>query len=179
MTILSLTPDHDLWLACFAHLERTDMLRWVVDERGLLRERLHLLGAVEAGQIVGHLSLKRQPILVPATIGSGGVETPVAGPDGAPLEELFVYTFAVDEGFRRRGIGRALQLAGLELARELGCYQVRSWSSLDKTANYALKIGLGFGIHPAVYTTESGLAVSGVYFVKTVADHGQSAKASY
>lgn len=170
MPILKLTPVHDLWLACFAHLERIDMLRWVIDERGLLHKGLHLLSAIEEGQVVGHLSLRRQPIVAPATVWSGGVETPIVRSDGTPLEELFVYTFAVDEDFRRRGIGRALQLAGLELARELGCYQVRSWSSLDKTANYALKIGLGFAMHPAVYTTESGISVSGVYFIKTVAD---------
>jgi len=176
MHILTITPDHDLWLACFAHLERVEMLVWLIDERGLLREGLHILGAVEDGQVVGHLALKRQPIVVPATAGSGGVETPVVGPDGAPLEELFVYTFAVDQGCRRRGIGRALQIAGLELARDLGCYQVRSWSSLDKPANYALKIGLGFAIHPAVYTTGDGLAISGVYFVKTVAEYPLPAK---
>jgi hypothetical protein len=61
-----------------------------------------------------------------------------------------------------------LQLAALEKTRELGCFQMRSWSSLDKPANYQLKLSLGFGFHPEVQDTASGLKVSGGYFVRTV-----------
>src|SRR3954453_8590710 len=36
--------------------------------------------------------------------------------------EMFLYELGVDEGFRRRGIGRALLGALAELARARGCY---------------------------------------------------------
>ena len=45
---------------------------------------------------------------------------------------------------------------------------MRSWSSLDKPANYALKLSLGFAMHPSVHDAASGYQVSGVYFVKRV-----------
>jgi GNAT superfamily N-acetyltransferase len=109
-----------------------------------------------------------QVITIPGTEWSGGVDTPLTALDGRPLRELFVQTFAVDDAFRRQGCGRALQVAALELARTLGCYQMRSWSSLDKTANYALKLSLGFTAHPAIYEATGGQKISGVYFMKTV-----------
>ena len=45
-------------------------------------------------------------------------------------------TFAVEPDFRRQGHGRALQLAALDMSARLGCYQMRSWSTVDKQANY-------------------------------------------
>lgn len=60
-------------------------------------------------------------------------------------------------------------MEGLRLTKDLGAYQMCSWSSLDRQVNYALKLNLGFAVCPAVYETDSGLKVSGVYFVKTVA----------
>lgn len=51
----------------------------------------------------------------------------------------------------------------LELTCALGACQMRSWSSLDKTANYALKLSLGFAAHPAVQTAGlTGEPISGV-----------------
>ncbi|MBV7248211.1 GNAT family N-acetyltransferase [Streptomyces sp. MW-W600-10] len=38
--------------------------------------------------------------------------------------EMCLYELGVDEPFRRRGIGRALTLELVELARERGCYDV-------------------------------------------------------
>jgi hypothetical protein len=61
-----------------------------------------------------------------------------------------------------------LQEAALDFAKESSCIQMRSWSSLDKPANYQLKISLGFAFHPEVQQTPSGLRVSGGYFVKRV-----------
>jgi GNAT superfamily N-acetyltransferase len=69
---------------------------------------------------------------------------------------------------RRKGIGRALQEEALVITKELGCIQMRSWSSLDAMANYQLKLNLGFGFHPEIQETPSGLRVSGGYFVKRV-----------
>lgn len=88
---------------------------------------------------------------------------------GRPYRETFVQAFSVEEPYRRQGHGKSLQLAALDLSRELGAYQMRSWSSLDKRANYALKLSLGFVVHPAVQKSGvTGQLISGVCFVKVV-----------
>ena len=160
--------DHPLWTACLAHLNRHNMARWVLKNAQQPRPNVHFLGIVQTDQVIGHLTLQQQPILIPATEWSGGQEQPVTGPGGQPLPEMFVQTFAVDESHRRQGFGRALQLAALGLTRECGCYQLRSWSSANHPANYALKLSLGFGAAPATYQAANGLEVCGVYFVKVV-----------
>ena len=63
----------------------------------------HLLVAYEDGRPVGFVS---------------GVE--LTHPDKGT--EMFLYELAVDEAFRRRGIGRALAAALAGLARQRGCY---------------------------------------------------------
>lgn len=160
MSIYRLAGDHELWPAILAHLERVRMTRWAVTEAGQPLEQVLYLGAVESRQIVGHISLRRQTLLLPDG-------TPIQLRDH-PLEELFVETFAVDEDYRRQGLGTALQLAALRAAHDLGCYQLRSWSSFDHPENYLLKLRLGFAVHPAVYEAPDGVQFSGVYFAKTV-----------
>ena len=123
---------------------------------------------VEADQVIGHISVRVQNLVIPPIEWNAGQEHVLRRSGGDPLRETFVNTFAVDETHRRQGYGRALQIAALNLTREQGCYQMRSWSSLDKTANYALKISLGFAVLPAVYRADSGQQISGAYFVKTV-----------
>jgi GNAT superfamily N-acetyltransferase len=168
VSIERITPEDDLWPDCANHLKRVNMARWVIARDGGLDEGLVCLGYVREDKVIGHVSFKVQPIVCPATEWSGGEEMPVLNVDGHPLSESYVYTFAVEEKYRRQGIGRDLQLAALDWTRRLGCYQMRSWSSTDKPANYALKISLGFAIYPDTYETARGYPVSGVYFVKTV-----------
>ena len=48
-----------------------------------------------------------------------------------------------------------------ELARQLGCYQLRSYSSGDKEANHRLKIAMGFAMHRTVRGNDQ----QGAYFV--------------
>ncbi len=165
MPVEQLAPTSPLWPALIDHLRRVNMVRWAVTDAGLPRPNLIFLAAVEGLAIVGHLTLEPRSILIPALTEP---PTPLLGLDGQPLHETFVQTFAVDESHRRRGYGRALQIAGLDVTRELGCYQMRSWSSVDKPANYALKISLGFAAHPAYQDLPSGRRICGVYFVKTV-----------
>ncbi|MEJ2758757.1 MAG: GNAT family N-acetyltransferase [Anaerolineales bacterium] len=112
--------------------------------------------------------LRAPQCLIPPTEWAGDRDRTLRDADGKPLYETLVETFFVDSPHRRRGHGRDLQLAALEKTRELGCFQMRSWSSLDKPANYQLKLSLGFGFHPEVQDTASGLKVSGGYFVRTV-----------
>jgi GNAT superfamily N-acetyltransferase len=162
------TPAHAHWPAYLAHLHRAGDARWVLDASDQPNASTHFLGIQSGNEVIANLTLKHQPITLLPTDETGGESRWLTGPDGLPLDELFVQTFTVEQPYRRRGYGTALQCAALDLAAELGCHQLRSWSSSDRQANYALKIKLGFAAHPAIFTTDSGLRVSGVYFVKTV-----------
>lgn len=164
-------PGGDGWAGYVEHLRRVDQARWVVDDEGRpLGGDLIFLGVVAGDRVVANLALKEQVVTAPATEWSGGVDTPLHASDGTDLRETFVQTFCVEEAHRRAGLGRALQEAALALTRERGCVQMRSWSSLDKPANYALKLSLGFAMLPAVHDAAAGYQVSGVYFVKRVDD---------
>ncbi len=157
-----------LWGAMLEHLERTGVRHWVVDDDGAPKPKTYFIGAVEGTSVIGHLSLREQAIECPISGGDGSVGMPILDPDGAPLRELYGQTFVVEQMYRRQGVGLQLQQAGLALARDRLCYQVRSWSSLDWRENYALKVKLGFCVHPAVQETTAGQQVTGVYFVKKV-----------
>jgi ribosomal protein S18 acetylase RimI-like enzyme len=102
-------------------------------ERFLSDPTHHLLVALESGRAVGFVS---------------GVE--LTHPDKGT--EMFLYELAVDEGARRRGIGRALvgELAGLARAR--GCYGM--WVLTDDGNPAALRT-----YHAAGGTRESPDAV--------------------
>ncbi len=80
---------------------------------------------------------------------------------GETLIEAKVISFGVVPECRQQGIGRALQEKALVLAREMGCYQLRSRSWYHSKANYHLKISMGCGIHPS-------LKDDSVYFVKVL-----------
>jgi ribosomal protein S18 acetylase RimI-like enzyme len=66
---------------------------------------------------------------VPAGFVSG-IET--THPDKGT--EMFLYELAVDEPYRRRGIGRALVSALATLARDRGCYGMWVLTDSDNTA---------------------------------------------
>jgi len=169
MHISRLDPDHPLWQALAAHLAANGDAHWVLDEGGRPKnDSLVFLAAQVDEQTVGSLTLLRQPIEIPATKWAGDRDLSLRDAGGSVLYELFVQTFSVDEAHRRKGIGRALQEEALRQAQMMGCYQLRSWSSLDRIANYPLKLGLRFAFHPAIYQTDSGLKVSGGYFIQVV-----------
>ncbi|MFD5629308.1 GNAT family N-acetyltransferase [Streptomyces sp. NPDC127072] len=83
------------------------------------RQGHHLFLAYEDGGPVGFVS---------------GVET--AHPDKG--HEMFLYELAVDEPYRRRGVGRALVRELAALARELGCYGM--WVAVDTGNDVALAV---------------------------------------
>jgi ribosomal protein S18 acetylase RimI-like enzyme len=84
----------------------------------------HLVLACEEGRAVGFVS---------------GVE--VTHPDKGT--ELFLYELAVDEPWRRRGIGRALVEALADIARAAGCYGM--WVVTDRTNEAARATYQGTG----------------------------------
>ena len=57
--------------------------------------------------------------------------------------EMFLYELAVDEAFRRRGIGRALAAALAGLARQRGCYGMFVLTDDDNQAAQATYLSAG------------------------------------
>ena len=105
----------------------------------------HTLVAVASERLVGFLRFAVQEI---------GADCERAGltSQGRPMREAYVLAFGVAEDQRRRGVGTALQSELIERATTLGCFQVRSRSAGDRVANHALKLSLGFGVHPTKAT---------------------------
>jgi len=81
--------------------------------------------------------------------------------NGLPVIEAKSATFAVRPEYRRRGIGKRLQIEAIRWADELGCYQLRSRSPYSSAENHGLKLSMGFAIQPAVQAEASPTA----YFV--------------
>jgi ribosomal protein S18 acetylase RimI-like enzyme len=93
-------------------------------ERFLDDERHHLLVAYEDGRPIGFVS---------------GVET--THPDKGT--EMFLYELAVEEPWRRRGVGRALVDALAEVAKARGCYGMWVVTDEDNAAALATYRGTG------------------------------------
>lgn len=102
----------------------------------------HILAAFVHGRVVGFLRLLIQ------VVGSEEGRTPIDH-HGVNITEAYVEAFGVDPGFRRRGIGSALQERAMDYARHAGCYQIRSHSPVTSRENYALKLVSGYTIHPS------------------------------
>lgn len=144
---------HPRWgelLAVVADLKQT---QWVTAQYKWHRSS-HLLVATAGSAIAGFLRFVTQEI------GPDAECDPVVL-DGAALLEAKILAFGVLPPYRCQGIGRALQQACVQRAAQLNCYQVRSHSSGDNTANHRLKLAMGFGVHPIVRGDDR----RGVYFV--------------
>lgn len=74
---------------------------------------------------------------------------PVRDAAGRPLREGYVEAFAVLPAHRCQGIGQALQERAIALCRERRCYQIRSRSPVSSVENYALKLKMGYALHPS------------------------------
>jgi ribosomal protein S18 acetylase RimI-like enzyme len=123
MDIRVLRPGDDGLVAAASHLfdgpARPD-----ATARFLAEEGHHLLVAYEEGRAVGFVS---------------GVE--VTHPDKGT--EMLIYELAVDEPFRRSGIGRALVEQLGTLARTAGCYGMWVVTDHDNEAARATYEGTG------------------------------------
>ncbi|MFO8060669.1 MAG: GNAT family N-acetyltransferase [Bacillota bacterium] len=147
--------SHRLWNEARRHLERVDDWRWIVDDSGRLKGSVTLLVGFREDRAAANLSLLRRRLEIPSD-----PPRPVTA-DGNELWEHFVMTFSVEPDCRRMGLGTLLQREAIRLSLEMGLWQLRSWSSVDKTANYELKLKLGFSFSPGKQR-----GIPGGYFVR-------------
>lgn len=134
--------------------ERLGQARYIPARETHIEESV-LLGAFDDGRCVGFLRFMVQ------IIGSDEGRPPILD-SGRHLTEGFVEAFGVEPGFRRRGIGKSMQMRAISFCEERGCHQIRSRSSVSSRENYALKISMGYAIHPSRENDS-------YYFVKTLA----------
>ena len=114
----------------------------------------YLLIALQLNQVVGFIRFAVQPIGPEA-------KCPPLCFNGVQLTEAKIHAFAVREDARNQGIGTDLQKQTIHRAKALGCYQVASYSSYGRDANYHIKLALGFAAQPEVH----GDNHQGVYFI--------------
>ena len=104
----------------------------------------YLFVALQYNKIVGFLRFAVLPIGPEA-------KSPPLYLDDAQLTEAKIHAFAVREDSRGQGIGTELQRQAIRRAKELGCYQVASYSSYGREANHHIKLSLGFGAQPEAH----------------------------
>ncbi len=124
-----------------------------------------LIVGLEAGEVAGAIRFALQPIGPEA-------RCPTLQHDGGQLIEAKIHVFAVRPASRGRGIGTQLQKLAIARARRLGCYQVASYSCYDRTANYHIKLSLGFAAQPEVHKDAHGNDEQGVYFLMPLRGEG-------
>ncbi|CAN5595613.1 MAG: GNAT family N-acetyltransferase [Actinomycetota bacterium] len=121
--------------------DRLGQARYIPAREDHIEESV-LLGAFVEGRCVGFLRFMVQ------IIGSDEGRPPIFDA-GRPLTEGFVEAFGVDAEYRRRGVGKSMQEWAIEFCEGRGCYQMRSRSPVSSRENYALKISMGYAIHPS------------------------------
>ena len=114
----------------------------------------YLLVALQSNEVVGFLRFAVQPIGPEA-------KCPPLSLNGVQLTEAKIHAFAVREDKRGQGIGTELQRQTIRRAKELGCFQVASYSSYGRDTNHHIKLSLGFGAQPEIH----GDNQQGVYFI--------------
>ncbi len=117
------------------------------------------LVALQENQVAGLLQFAVLPIGLE-------VHCPTLTLNGQTLVEAKIHAFAVHPGFRNQGIGTALQKRAILLAKQLGCYQLASYSSYGRDANFHVKLSLGFCVQPEVHGNQE----KGVYFILPLAN---------
>lgn len=137
----------------FAVAVQLEQSRYVPARETHIEESI-LLGAFAEDQCVGFLRLLIQ------IIGSDEGSPPITH-GGEPLREGYVMAFAVLPDYRRQGIGQRLQERAIAVCKQRNCYQIRSRSPVTSQENYALKLKMGYAIHPSDKNDS-------YYFIKTL-----------
>jgi GNAT superfamily N-acetyltransferase len=140
-TIRDVHPGTPAYDAVLQLAEALDQKRYVVRESPHAKQRI-LLGAFdEDDRLIGFLFTMVQ------VLGAEEGCSPIRK-NGKVLLESYVEAFGVLPERRRMGIGQRQERA-MQMAADLGCYQVRSRSPSSARKNYALKLKMGYVLHPS------------------------------
>ncbi len=140
-SIEELTPNHPDWQEFVALVNDLNQEDWAFNPYFEQFSR-YFLAARQDGTIVGFL------MFVVWDIGPHDRDHPPIQIHGKTLKEAKILAFGVKEGYRRRGIGTALQAYTIEQAKLFDCYQVRSVSGENYPENHLLKLAMGFAVEP-------------------------------
>lgn len=147
------TADHLDWLQLQSLIDDLAQTAWVAFHADWHLSS-HMLVATRSRRVVGFLRYVVQPIGV-------AEDEPAVVFDGQELLEGKVIAFGVRVADRRKGIGRRLQRRLIEDCKAQGCFQIRSHSGAENVENHALKLSLGYAMHPLV----RGRGKDGAYFL--------------
>ena len=139
--IEELTADHPDWREFVALVNDLNQEGWAFNPYFEQFSR-YFLAAKQDGTIVGFL------MFVVWDIGPNDRDHPSIQIHGKTLKEAKILAFGVKEGYRRQGIGTALQEYVLKQAKLFDCYQVRSVSGENHPENHLLKLSMGFAVEP-------------------------------
>ena len=141
LSIEELTAEHRDWQDFVALVNDVNQEGWAFNPFFEQFSR-YFLAAKQDGTIVGFL------MFVVWDIGPHDRDHPPIQIHGKTLKEAKILAFGVKEGYRRQGIGTALQAYTLKQAKLFDCYQVRSISGENHPENHYLKLSMGFAVEP-------------------------------
>ena len=141
LSIEELTPDHSDWQEFVVLLNDLKQESWAFNPYFEQFSR-YFLAAKQDGTIVGFL------MFVMWDIGPNDRDHPPLQIHGKTLREAKILAFGVKDGYRRQGIGTALQEYTIKQAKLFDCYQVRSVSGENYLENHQLKLSMGFAVEP-------------------------------
>ena len=140
-SIQELTPDHPDWQEFVGLVNDLKQEDWAFNPYFEQFSR-YFLAARQEGTLVGFL------MFVVWDIGPHDRDHPPIQIHGKTLKEAKILAFGVKEGYRRQGIGTALQEYAIKQAKLFDCYQVRSVSGENYPENHLLKLAMGFAVEP-------------------------------
>lgn len=141
-SIQILTSDSSAYQQLLDTATQLDQARYITAAPDVAASSV-LLGAFTPEQCVGFLRFVIQ------VIGQGEQRPAIIGPHGQALTEGYVEAFGVLPTYRCQGIGEALQGFAIDYCRDQHCYQMRSRSPVTSVENYALKLKMGYAVHPS------------------------------
>ena len=139
--IQELTADHPGWQEYVALVKDLNQEGWAFNPYFEQFSR-YFLAAKQDDTIVGFL------MFVVWDIGPHDRDHPPIQINGKTLKEAKILAFGIKEGYRRQGIGTALQEYTIKQANLFDCYQVRSVSGENHPENHHLKLAMGFAVEP-------------------------------
>ena len=140
-SIEELTPEHQDWQEFVTLVDDLNQGDWAFNPYFEQFSR-YFLAAKQDGTVVGLL------MFVVWDIGPHDRDHPPLPMYGKTLTEAKILAFGVKDGYRRQGIGTALQEYTIKQAKLFDCYQVRSVSGENYPENHQLKLAMGFAVEP-------------------------------